>query len=671
MTRLFASGLVFSAICLLSISLTAQTDSGSVAILENKSPAPIESRYTENGFRSEKMTVQGGSELVTIFSKQGDGGEIPLVSVLRDTLGDEKPENDILRYVWLHSYTRPSVGQKIAAFIPFFYARPGSKSSVGTDPPPAVIDMRTSDKALWDSIFWFVLKKVISAEFGPIGKVSSSQYRQNASDYKKSAVAGALAVLSLYQQSEGEQVLSDQDLRDIQARLFLSDKFLGWHMKSENLVRVYEKETTLAKDYRGHNWELLRQYAEGQKLYFEPIAMPDGSSRHAVVWTTEEDVAANRGRKFDKRFLNISSPWGDDSLLRWKGYKQVRWFDENDRQVDPNTPGAKSRTMIPLALYGLDHPKIPMILIDFRDSGNPKRREMSKRVVVDVTSNLLSISKFSSIPYFVARTLYDFVPGRRGMDLNQISRLRSYAQLRLLLALDDSLDPVFRDKIEKKSGRGVMNPMENDAEAEQKLARAQYANLIAYAKRPDGLAEKVSNDRREEMVRLVHGKKQRMLYGIMHAVTFGLVNHREKATPELLSQLDMRRQLDYHERLVRQIADRSADPSVDSDNEALGRSLTFISQNGIAAEGKTARALAKVFMMVRSDDYKTLCLAGLYKIDNASAKKQLLAIQANQKVDDRWRDISARYLKQALQEGQKISKQDAILIDGITSRTGN
>jgi hypothetical protein len=31
--------------------------------------------------------------------------------------------------------------------------------------------------------------------------------------------------------------------------------------------------------------------------------------------------------------------------------------------------------MIPLALYGLDNPKIPMVLVDFRDGLNPKKRE--------------------------------------------------------------------------------------------------------------------------------------------------------------------------------------------------------------------------------------------------------------------------------------------------------
>ncbi len=39
-------------------------------------------------FRVETKAVKGGSELVTVFGRDaGDGGEVPLISVLRDTLG--------------------------------------------------------------------------------------------------------------------------------------------------------------------------------------------------------------------------------------------------------------------------------------------------------------------------------------------------------------------------------------------------------------------------------------------------------------------------------------------------------------------------------------------------------------------------------------------------------
>ena len=73
--------------------------------------------------------------------------------------------------------------------------------------------------------------------------------------------------------------------------------------------------------------------------------------------------------------------------------------------VSSETPQAQAVEMIPLALYGLDYPKIPTLLVDFRDTYNPKRREMSRRVLNDVTRNILSISTFGSMPYFLSRVV--------------------------------------------------------------------------------------------------------------------------------------------------------------------------------------------------------------------------------------------------------------------------
>ena len=57
-------------------------------------------------FRLERVPIQGGAELITIHARL-DGLEssrepnwVPLVTILRDTLGDQKSENDRLRYVW-------------------------------------------------------------------------------------------------------------------------------------------------------------------------------------------------------------------------------------------------------------------------------------------------------------------------------------------------------------------------------------------------------------------------------------------------------------------------------------------------------------------------------------------------------------------------------------------
>src|SRR5687767_1127815 len=92
--------------------------------------------------RLEKIEVPGGAELITVQAKliglESDKNDkwIPLVSILRDTLGDDNPENNRLRYVWPLTYTRPTLKQKLAAAIPFFYTRVGNKEGTTKTPPP-------------------------------------------------------------------------------------------------------------------------------------------------------------------------------------------------------------------------------------------------------------------------------------------------------------------------------------------------------------------------------------------------------------------------------------------------------------------------------------------------------------------------------------------------------
>ncbi len=671
----FSAFLCFISVLISSIGASAQVlSTPNVEASSTISTAP--SNTLPSLFRVEKVPIDAGAELITILARrangenelQGPGLETPLISVLKDTLGDSNPDNDILRYVWMHSFTRPSIRQRAEAFVPFLYSG-ASNRKVGSDPPPALVDLQKSDKVIWNKLFWFLFKRMVVNGFSMGPKVSSMQYRQNRVDHHRSAVADSMAALSLFQELGGEKVLSDSELNDIQARLSLTDRSFGWAMQSENLQRVHEEDRKLTRDYRGHNWELLRQYTEAQGLYFDPMLTEDGSARHALVWTSETDVKANQGRQFASRFLNIKNPWTDKRLLDWKGYKQIRWFDSEDRQVDPETPGATAKTMIPLALYGLDHPKVPMILVDFRDARNPKFRELSRRVLMDVTDNLLSLSQFHSIPYFFGRMIYDFVTGRRGMDLNQASRFRSYAQLRLLLAIDDSLDPEFSREVARRVNTSSINPLGNDVEAELRIASKQYDNLLAYARRPDGLSKKIRDDRREEMVRLKHSRTARALFAAANAITFGLYTHREKETPQLTAQMDHRRQLDRHQRFIREVAYNSAGPEIDTNMDRLRESLSYIARNGAEAEVKTTRALAKIYSISNTEETRLLCLAGLFKINNSSAKKELLAIYKSAQPTEISRNVSASYLKRAVEEGQRISSSDlsSIIAIGVSA----
>jgi len=619
------------------------------AAQESESRIANTASQNEQLFRLERVPVQGGAELITVHARL-DGIEsspepnwVPLVTILRDTLGDQAAENDRLRYVWPLTYTRPSTRQQILGAVPFLYTRVGNKQNASSQAPPPVLDLAAANHNVWNKIFWTALQNVLFDPYGAPIKASSRSYQQNISAYRKSHIIRALAVLSLHDTVAGSQVFSPSELSQIQARLLLTDKTFGGLVGDHNLERFNDKEISKARDERGHNWELLRQRVEAESLFFEPLQMPDGSATHAMVWVAKPDLITNRGQRYDSRFLNIASPWADKRLLSWDGYTEKRYFDAEHRTVPAGTPGARATEMIPLALYGLDNPKIPMVLVDFRDGLNPKRREMSRRALHDVTRNVLSLSAFGDLPYFLGHTIFDFVTERRGMDVNQPSRVHTYAQLKLLLSLNQSLDPDLREQIGKRLEKVSLNPLENDLGVEARLAKQQYEALLAYAKRSDGLPAKLDRDRRAEMVPLAHSRREQFFFRAAKILSFGAYAHREKAKPDMNERLDLARRLGYHSRFLREVARSSGEVDVAWNLADLKRSLQFISDHGAGADSTTAKAAAAIFLRTEDSDTRRFCLDSLSRMTNPRARTELLRLSQLRNLDQVGKDLIISY----------------------------
>jgi hypothetical protein len=600
--------------------------------------------------RLERVEVPGGAELITVHAKlaglesTANDKLIPLVSILRDTLGDGNAENNRLRYVWPLTYTRPTLKQKLAAAIPFFYKRVGNKETLSKTPPPA-LDLASPESEVWDKIFWTALQNILLDPYGTPIKASTSSYRRNTGDYRRSHIIRALSVLTLYEAVKGETILSRAEMDTIQARLLLTEKTFGGLVDDVNLPSYYAKKTTQARDERGHNWELLRQRAESESLYFEPLLMPDGTATHALLWVAKRDLIKQQGSRFSSRFLNIANPWTDKRLSSWKGYVETRYFDSENHPVDSQTPGAEGVEMIPLGLYGLDNPKIPMLLVDFRDSYNPKKREMSRRVLNDVTRNVLSVSKFGNLPFFLGRTVFDFVTGRRGMDVNQPSRLHTYSQLKLLLALNTSMEPELRSELSGRLETVSLNPFENDIDAEANIALQQYDALMAFAKDPNGLAAKIERDRRAEMVPLEHGRNAQLAFRVLNVLSFGRYVHREENTEEMEARLDISRRLQYHTRFLQQVAKSTAEIDITWNLEDVRRSLRFIAEHASEAGGNAAAATAKIFARTKDEEIRRACLDSLSRIHSPKARSELLKISQNNEVDKVLRDLATEYLR--------------------------
>jgi len=646
-------------------------------------------------FRIERLPMIGGAELLTIFGRL-DGmrtnglpaPEVPLVSVVRDTLSDNDPENDRLRYVWMLTYTQPTMLKRIASAIPFFYRHVGSKRQASSGPPAPLLDLSNTSRQTWNRFFWMGLQNVFLDSYGIPLKAASRSYRQNAADYRTAHATQALSILGNYenlrqrlrdesellalnqgsasnQTSTRDEGLNDTmtpllperspaftpgEMLELRARLILSGKTFGGFLGPDKFNDTVEKGSAASVDTIGHNWEMLRQRAEAEGLYFQPLNMPDGRPTHVLLWLSKSDLATQSDRSFSKRFLNIANPWSDLRLRNWNGYAQAQYFDSDNRPTTADNPEARRLEMIPLALYGLDHPKIPALLIDFRDDLNPKGREVSRRVLNDLTKNIFSLSSFGNLPYFLGRNAYKFITGRRGIDLNQPSRLKSYSELKLLLSFNGSLDPRLQREIEQRLEIISVNPLNNDSQSEIQLARQQYDSLVDFARRPDGLSARIERDRRAEMVPLQHGSLSRFFINLGNIVSFGRYVHRERETPELLARLELARRTERHTNFLSRIAKSSPQTEVAWDMSTVKHSLQFLADQGADANGSAARATALIFQRTSDPEARRLCLDALSKINNKSAKKALISLYRQESSDSEWRLVIAEHLRKAVAE---------------------
>ena len=662
------------------------------------------SNRNQSQFRVERVPMIGGAELLTIFGRL-DGmrpyglpaPEVPLVSVVRDTLSGDDPENDRLRYIWMLTYTQPTMMKRIASAIPFLYQHVGNKQQASKGTPTPILDLANTSRQTWNHFFWTGLQNIFLDSYGIPLKAASRSYRRNAAEYRAAHITQALSILGNYEnlrqrsRDESEMLALSQgsdanapttnnkevddaatpllpehspaftpgEMLELRARLILSGKTFGGLLGPDKFSETVQKRLMGSVDTVGHNWEMLRQRAEAEGLYFQPLAMPDGHPSHALLWISRSDLTTQANRSFDKRFLNIANPWDDGRLRNWNSYMQTLYFDQDNSPTTVDNPRARAKEMIPLALYGLDHPKVPALLVDFRDTLNPKGREMSRRVLNDLTKNILSLSSFGNLPYFLGCTSFDFVTGRRGMDLNQPTRLNSYSELKLLLSFNDALDPKLRGEIERRLEVVSVNPLSNDNQAEIRLARQQYDSLLEYARRSDGLPARIDRDRRAEMVPLKHGTAARFFFNLGNVLSFGRYVHRETVTPELAERMELARRINRHTQFLSEVAKSSPQTEVAWDINMVKRSLQFLADRGAAANGSAARAASLIFQRTNDAEARRLCLDALYKINSKTAKNELLRIYRAEQPHSEWRLAIAERLRQAVAADSRLKPDEA------------
>jgi hypothetical protein len=549
-------------------------------------------------FRVERTPVGTGAELLTVFGTVAEKGNattsVPLVAVLRDTLGDQNPENDRLRYVWVLTSARPTILQHAAASIPFFYWQPDLGKNADRTPAP-VLDLGAASQSVWTQLAGSLAQVAALDGNGAILRASTRRYQSNVLDHRRTHLIEGLTVLSEVENvPEVSALLSEPELLEIEARLTLAGQTLGGLVNAKKLPEAYRKHRTRTEEERGHNWELLRQRAEANGLYFEPLGMSEPT--HALLWVAREDATAPgaESRRFDGRFLGISNPFGDSRIKNWSGYSVPRKVDGDTRTVN----------LIPLGLYALDYPKVPLLLADFRAARAAKRREMMSNAMTDTVTGVLGVAKYGNWPYMAGTWTWNFLRTRHGDPASRDARLRAYSGVRQWLALDHSLEPDLRIELQKRLEIMGVNPLEESVFSEARIATKQYDALLKYAADPHGLSAKLDKDRRKELTDFEHCMKARVGFTLAHVATLGIYTHSDKPALGLTAELDRNRRADRQLRFLENVAASSPQTSVVWNLDEVRRALDDLASTGLP--GRSTKTLEKLRQQTSDEETKTL-----------------------------------------------------------------
>ncbi len=545
------------------------------------------------------INVGGTAQLVTLFCQPAAGSvvsgkEIPVVAVLRDTLGDDDPTNDRLTYVWLLTYERPDLAQRILSAIPFFYwhVGDGPKSDSQHDVSP-LLDLTAPEYTVLSDLGHDLLQwGLLDPSTTPIRAISRT-YRTNEVDQERLHLEEAVTYLRRAPASDDPSGLTRTQLDTIIARLELRKKVLGGLVTEHQTARLGQDANYQQERIRARNWELLRQCAEKGGLLFEPLPVAGASGQYAILWfplnESNEPVGTSLGPLWN--LLNVKNPWRDERFQDWRGPTFKR-FTDNGRLLPEGATEGQRVNLAPLGVYSLNYPKVPLLLVDFRDKLHVRWHEMTQRAINEVTAGVIGISHFTNWYYYVGADLYDFYVARHGTAVNQSARLDCYSQFRVELELDDHLNPLLRKEIQERLESLAINPLESRPRLEIAAAETRFSKLQQEAS--GELVNRVDRDRRKELAAFGESKTQFMRDHAFHVLSFGAYTHRVQYPDDELASLDRYRRMQYQLNFLDSLVKAGTQPEVSYDSASVQASVRELSNlmQGVQSSNFRARAAA-------------------------------------------------------------------------------
>lgn len=526
--------------------------------------------------------VDDSAQLITLFSQ-----DVPLVSLLRDQLG-----TDEVSYVWLLTYSRPNLAQRALSAVPFFYWKvaSGSTKARRADLKPLIklnLPQRSAVPSSVRNIVQWTVLDPLSMEV----RASTRAYQTNKHDHELLHLEEAKS----YLQSAPTTYITEKERAAVIARLDFRKSLLGDFIDPSHAAKAGLNASLEQERIRAKNWELLRQCADKTGLIFEPLNLAGTSNQYAMLWLPAHSQPPVLGARLGPiwKLLNIKDP-----------YAASQWPAE--------------RT--PLGVYSLTYPKMPLLLIDFRDGLHLKRKELTQRAITEITSGIIGISRFTNWYYFVGADLYEFWASRRGTATNLQERLNSYSKFRVALALDTTLDPSLKSAMEKHVYSFSVNPLESSANNEFQAAIHRYELLRTHTA---VLAARLDKDRRAELALVESTKAQQVRAEIFHYATAGLYTRRVQGG-DFYDRLASYRQVSAGLAFLDQLSSAGTPPEVAYDSRRIQRTIAGINEllPGIDSKALRKRAettLEKLQSLSADTQLKYQCVAALDSLRGTAA----------------------------------------------------
>jgi hypothetical protein len=548
--------------------------------------APMSSSHSPRYYWS-SQPVGHSARLLTLFCDPcGDPGAerdtVPLLSVLRDTLGDNSRENDRIAYVWLLGVTHQSFTQRLLAAVPFFYWRveDGSTHADGKRLVKPLMDLTRPEnpmivQGMRTALQWTALDPLSM----PV-RATSRAYRTNEVTSERSHLEEAIGYLRQAPESDSGEGLTKAEKDTVLARLTLRKRLLGGLVGDPEAPRVGQQEEAEAERVRSRNWDLLLSFAERTGLVFESLDISGTSGEYGLLWfPADTGTAEPTGSSHDAvwKALNLRNPWMDSRLRAWDGPAFERSLDSNGSLLPAGITGFRTVKLIPLGVYSLDYPKFPLLMVDFREKRHVRLNEMTQRTVNEITAGIIGISHFANWYYYVGASAYDFVVSRHGKGMDAPSRLDCYSRFRVDLALDRTVDPRLRSLLQSRMDSLSLNPLQGSPQHEVQVAAARYTALLGQAS--SGVLEKqLDKTRRSELSNFGTTQRARAARALLSRTSFNLLPPRRPADKDLLSSLDRARRVQADLSLLHAAVNSGPSPEVTYDSSRMRTAVQELSQ---------------------------------------------------------------------------------------------